>query len=117
MSFDELGLSREVLEAIEESGYTTPTPIQEKGIPLVLAGRDVVGASQTGTGKTAAFSLPMLHRLGKHVLFLFHPKKVLRYVVYSHHREDKCLSSSHPDRAVHVIFCAYVRPSIPRNCN
>ena len=63
MSFDELGLSREVLKAIEESGYTSPTPIQEKGIPLVLAGRDVVGASQTGTGKTAAFALPVLSNL------------------------------------------------------
>ena len=60
MSFEELGLSKEVLQAVEESGYTTPTPIQEQGIPLILEGRDVIGASQTGTGKTAAFALPTL---------------------------------------------------------
>ena len=63
MSFAELGLSEGVLKAIEESGYTNPTPIQEQGIPLVLEGRDVIGASQTGTGKTAAFALPILSKL------------------------------------------------------
>ena len=49
MGFDTLGLSAAVLEAIEESGYTTPTPIQAQAIPLILAGRDLIGASQTGT--------------------------------------------------------------------
>ncbi len=63
MSFAELGLSEGVLKAIDESGYTNPTPIQEQGIPLVLEGRDVIGASQTGTGKTAAFALPVLSKL------------------------------------------------------
>ena len=62
MSFAELGLSDEVLKAIEESGYTTPTQIQEQAIPLVIEGRDVIGASQTGTGKTAAFALPVHHQ-------------------------------------------------------
>ena len=62
-SFIELGLSPEILRAVTESGYTTPTPIQAKAIPVVLAGRDVMGGAQTGTGKTAGFGLPILHRL------------------------------------------------------
>ncbi|OYX12618.1 MAG: DEAD/DEAH box helicase [Rhizobiales bacterium 32-66-8] len=60
MSFSELGLSEKVLKAVEASGYTTPTPIQAQAIPHVLARRDVLGLAQTGTGKTAAFTLPML---------------------------------------------------------
>jgi ATP-dependent RNA helicase RhlE len=63
MSFDDLGLSENLLRAVKEQGYDTPTPIQEKAIPLVLAGRDVMAAAQTGTGKTAAFTLPLLQRL------------------------------------------------------
>jgi superfamily II DNA/RNA helicase len=60
MSFDELGLSDKVLEAVKTAGYATPTPIQAQAIPHVLARRDVLGIAQTGTGKTAAFTLPML---------------------------------------------------------
>ena len=63
MQFSELGLSEKVLRAVEASGYTTPTPIQAQAIPLALAGRDVLGIAQTGTGKTAAFALPMLRML------------------------------------------------------
>ncbi|HLH48098.1 MAG TPA: DEAD/DEAH box helicase [Roseiarcus sp.] len=63
MEFKELGLSEKVLNAVEASGYDTPTPIQEQAIPYALAGRDVLGIAQTGTGKTAAFTLPMLSRL------------------------------------------------------
>ncbi|VFU08240.1 DEAD/DEAH box helicase [Methylocella tundrae] len=63
MTFNELGLSEKVLQAVEASGYTTPTPIQAQAIPYALAGRDVLGIAQTGTGKTAAFTLPMLSRL------------------------------------------------------
>ncbi|WP_298424332.1 DEAD/DEAH box helicase, partial [Rhodoblastus sp.] len=63
MQFSDLGLSEKVLRAVEDSGYTTPTPIQAQAIPHVLAGRDVLGIAQTGTGKTAAFTLPMLCRL------------------------------------------------------
>ena len=63
MTFDELGLSEKVLQAVAASGYTTPTPIQAEAIPHALAGRDVLGIAQTGTGKTAAFTLPMLSRL------------------------------------------------------
>jgi superfamily II DNA/RNA helicase len=63
MSFSHLGLSAKVLSAIESAGYKTPTPIQEQAIPHVLARRDVLGIAQTGTGKTAAFVLPMLTML------------------------------------------------------
>ncbi|RVU20716.1 DEAD/DEAH box helicase [Methylobacterium oryzihabitans] len=63
MSFAELGLSDKVLQAVTESGYTTPTPIQAQAIPHVLGRRDVLGVAQTGTGKTAAFTLPMLTML------------------------------------------------------
>ncbi|EEG07530.1 DEAD/DEAH box helicase [Pseudogulbenkiania ferrooxidans] len=65
MSFAELGLSPEILRAIDEQGYSEPTPIQAKAIPLVLSGRDLLAAAQTGTGKTAAFMLPILERLKK----------------------------------------------------
>src|SRR6202795_2204411 len=65
MTFSKLGLSEKVLQAVEASGYLTPTPIQAEAIPHVLAGRDVLGIAQTGTGKTAAFPLPMLSRLEK----------------------------------------------------
>ncbi len=60
MKFNDLGLSDDVVKAIEEIGYVNPTPIQEKSIPLVLMGRDVLGSAQTGTGKTASFTLPMI---------------------------------------------------------
>src|SRR5260221_3324704 len=63
MSFDRLGLSPELLRSVAHEGYTEPTPVQTKAIPLVLAGRDVLAGAQTGTGKTAAFVLPMLQRL------------------------------------------------------
>ena len=63
MSFDSLGLSAEILRAVSEKGYTTPTPIQQQAIPLVLEGRDLMGGAQTGTGKTAGFTLPLLQRL------------------------------------------------------
>ncbi len=63
MSFDSLGLTAELVRAVTDHGYTTPTPIQSRAIPLILAGRDVLAGAQTGTGKTAGFVLPMLHRL------------------------------------------------------
>ena len=63
MAFKDLGLSDKVLQAVETSGYTEPTPIQAEAIPHALAGRDILGIAQTGTGKTAAFTLPMLSRL------------------------------------------------------
>jgi len=62
-SFESLGLSAELLRAVTEQGYTEPTPIQAQAIPVVLSGRDLLGAAQTGTGKTAGFTLPLLQRL------------------------------------------------------
>ena len=63
MLFQDLGLVEPVLNAVNAEGYTTPTPIQEGAIPHIMAGRDLIGTAQTGTGKTAAFALPILHRL------------------------------------------------------
>ena len=63
MKFNELGLCPELLRVVEELGYEEPTPVQAKAIPPILEGRDMVGSAQTGTGKTAAFALPTLHRL------------------------------------------------------
>ena len=63
MNFEELNLAPAIVQAVREHGYETPTPIQAEAIPAVLAGRDLLGGAQTGTGKTAAFTLPMLHRL------------------------------------------------------
>ena len=63
MSFKNLGLSDSLLKAISEKGYETPTPIQQKAIPRILEGKDVLASAQTGTGKTAGFTLPMLQKL------------------------------------------------------
>ena len=64
-TFADLGLSENILHAVTEKGYTTPSPIQEKAIPSVLKGKDVLAAAQTGTGKTAGFTLPILHQLSE----------------------------------------------------
>ncbi len=66
MTFPELGLDESILKSIEEFGFTEPTPIQAGAIPHVIEGKDVIGSAQTGTGKTAAYALPILHRLGGH---------------------------------------------------
>ena len=63
LPFSAVGLSPILQRAVADQGYTLMTPIQAKAIPIVLAGRDVMGAAQTGTGKTAAFSLPLLHKM------------------------------------------------------
>ncbi|MBP8217658.1 MAG: DEAD/DEAH box helicase, partial [Thauera sp.] len=66
MSFADLGLIPELLQAVTDAGYTEPTPIQRQAIPIVIAGKDVMGGAQTGTGKTAGFTLPLLHRIARH---------------------------------------------------
>jgi ATP-dependent RNA helicase RhlE len=75
LTFESLGLSADLLKTVAEEGYTAPTPVQEAAIPLVLAGRDVLAAAQTGTGKTAAFTLPILDRLRPHANTSFSPAR------------------------------------------
>lgn len=80
MTFEELGLAAPILQAVKDCGYETPTPIQEQAIPVVLEGRDVIGASQTGTGKSAAFALPLLTRiqpLGQPQVLVLEPTREL----------------------------------------
>ncbi len=80
MSFADLGLSEPIQRAVSEAGYETPTPIQAQAIPLILESKDVIGASQTGTGKTAAFALPSLSRIkpiGKPQILVLEPTREL----------------------------------------
>mgnify|MGYP000063734602 FL=1 len=63
MTFKELDLIEPILKALQQTGYTTPTPIQEQAIPVLLKGKDLLGCAQTGTGKTAAFAIPLIQRL------------------------------------------------------
>jgi ATP-dependent RNA helicase RhlE len=85
MSFEQLGLTAELLRAIREQGYTEPTPIQNKAIPLILQGRDIMAGAQTGTGKTAGFTLPLLQRLGNERLD--NPPRAIRALVLTPTRE------------------------------
>jgi ATP-dependent RNA helicase RhlE len=75
LAFADLGLSPDLLKTVEEEGYLEPTPVQERAIPIVLAGRDILAAAQTGTGKTAAFTLPILDRLRQHANTSFSPAR------------------------------------------
>ncbi|MEO1937536.1 MAG: DEAD/DEAH box helicase, partial [Sulfurimonas sp.] len=63
MTFEELGLKPQLLKSIKEAGFTAPSPIQVQAIPVILAGKDIVGQAHTGTGKTAAFALPALNNM------------------------------------------------------
>jgi ATP-dependent RNA helicase RhlE len=85
MSFDTLGLSAELLRAIREQGYMEPTPIQRKAIPAILAGKDVMAGAQTGTGKTAGFTLPLLQRLNASLRE--HARRPVRALVLTPTRE------------------------------
>ena len=76
MTFDQLGLTETLLKTIAEQGYTIPTPVQQQAIPLILAGKDILAGAQTGTGKTASFSLPLLQKLAK----TFNPQQTPRRV-------------------------------------
>ena len=94
MNFSELKLIRPLLRAVEEQGYEKPSPIQQKAIPPVLAGHDLLGCAQTGTGKTAAFALPILQQLAA-----FHPDhKGVRALILTPTRElalqiDDCFAA------------------------
>ena len=74
-SFDSLGLRPELLRAVADQGYTLPTPIQARAIPAILDGKDLLGAAQTGTGKTAGFTLPLLHKLADKANASFSPAR------------------------------------------
>ena len=88
MTFDQLGLSPDILRAVREEGYTEPTPIQVQAIPLVLAGGDLLARAQTGTGKTAAFALPILERLKAQANTSFSPARhPIRVLVVTPTRE------------------------------
>ena len=86
MEFKDLGLNPSLLNNIRDTGYETPTPIQQATIPLVLEGKDVLGCAQTGTGKTAAFALPILQRL-KEIPPQRSNAKVIRCLILSPTRE------------------------------
>ncbi len=85
MTFDKLGLSEEILRAVREQGYTSPTPIQAQAIPVVLEGHDIMAAAQTGTGKTAGFTLPILQLLQKEKAG--HGQRPIRVLVLTPTRE------------------------------
>jgi len=81
MTFKELGLAEPILKALKEQGYTNPTPIQEQAIPILLKGKDLLGVAQTGTGKTAAFGIPILHHLYEGISLRQNKRKVKALVV------------------------------------
>jgi ATP-dependent RNA helicase RhlE len=86
MLFEDLSLSKSIQKAVFEEGYLSPTPIQEQSIPLVLAGKDLIGCAQTGTGKTAAFAIPILHQLHR-IVGSSKKAKVIRALVVTPTRE------------------------------
>lgn len=81
MTFKELGLAEPILKALQEEGYTNPTPIQEQAIPILLKRKDLLGVAQTGTGKTAAFGIPILHHLYERISLRDNKRKVKALVV------------------------------------
>jgi ATP-dependent RNA helicase RhlE len=88
MLFDQLGLSPDILKSLSEKGYTAPTPIQQKAIPVILSGKDILAGAQTGTGKTAGFTLPLLHILQqKNVGKLPNGRKPVRALILTPTRE------------------------------
>lgn len=86
MSFSSLGLTAELLRAVSEEGYTTPTPVQAQAIPVILQGRDILAGAQTGTGKTAGFTLPLLQRLHTRTAAA-HAKRPVRALILTPTRE------------------------------
>ncbi|MBK7768174.1 MAG: DEAD/DEAH box helicase [Sulfuritalea sp.] len=121
MTFDQLGLLPELMRAIEDAGYTTPTPIQTQAIPIILAGKDVMGGAQTGTGKTAGFTLPLLQRLARHASSspspARHPVRALilaptRELAMQVHQSVVTYSKHLPLRSVCIYGGVDIRPQI-----
>ncbi|CAB1369988.1 DEAD/DEAH box helicase [Denitratisoma oestradiolicum] len=121
MKFEDLGLLPELLRAVHEAGYTTPTPIQTQAIPIVLQGLDVMGGAQTGTGKTAGFTLPLLQRLARHASTspspARHPVRALilaptRELAMQVHDSVKTYSKYVPLRSVCIYGGVDIKPQI-----
>ena len=120
-TFDQLGLLPELLRAIKDAGYTTPTPIQIQAIPIIMAGKDVMGGAQTGTGKTAGFTLPLLQRLARHASSspspARHPVRALilaptRELAMQVHQSVVTYSKHLPLRSVCIYGGVDIRPQI-----
>ena len=120
-TFDQLGLLPELLRAIQDAGYTTPTPIQIQAIPIIMAGKDVMGGAQTGTGKTAGFTLPLLQRLARHASSspspARHPVRALilaptRELAMQVHQSVVTYSKHLPLRSVCIYGGVDIRPQI-----
>ncbi len=120
-TFDQLGLLPELLRAIKDAGYTTPTPIQIQAIPIIMAGKDVMGGAQTGTGKTAGFTLPLLQRLAKYASSspspARHPVRALilaptRELAMQVHQSVVTYSKHLPLRSVCIYGGVDIRPQI-----
>jgi ATP-dependent RNA helicase RhlE len=120
-SFDDLGLLPELLRAVKDNGYTHPTPIQIQAIPIILAGKDVMGGAQTGTGKTAGFTLPLLQRLARHASSspspARHPVRALilaptRELAMQVHQSVVTYSKHLPLRSVCIYGGVDIRPQI-----
>ncbi len=121
MLFNELGLAPEILKAITEQGYTQPTPIQEQAIPVILSGRDLMGGAQTGTGKTAAFTLPLLNKILPNANFspspARHPVRILmlaptRELAIQVHESVKNYSKHVPLRSLCTYGGVDIKPQI-----
>ncbi|MCK9284998.1 MAG: DEAD/DEAH box helicase [Rhodocyclaceae bacterium] len=121
MKFEDLGLMPELLRAVHEAGYTSPTPIQMQAIPTVLQGLDVMGGAQTGTGKTAGFTLPLLQRLARHASSspspARHPVRALilaptRELAMQVYESVKTYSKYVPLRSVCIYGGVDIRPQI-----
>ena len=114
MNFSQLGLAEAQVRACESLGYTEPTPLQQQGIPVILSGRDLIGCAETGTGKTAAFLLPIIQKIaekarpGVRVLVLA-PTRELVTQIHQNHRE---LNRGKGNRAVAIIGGANMRTQI-----
>ena len=120
-TFNDLGLLPELMRAIQDAGYTTPTPIQTQAIPIILAGKDVMGGAQTGTGKTAGFTLPLLQRLARHASSspspARHPVRALilaptRELAMQVHQSVVTYSKHLPLRSVCIYGGVDIRPQI-----
>jgi len=81
MTFKELGIIEPILKSLEEAGYTHPTPIQERSIPILLERKDLLGCAQTGTGKTAAFTIPIIQHLYNGIQELKGKRKIKTLIV------------------------------------